>query len=94
MDELAGPAWRDWLIDSEGLLHHPSWRRGFTGDELAAMWFTCQQVAALECRIRLLERDAAKASEEIEGLTRLAHWYRRQLSLEARLGLMIERIGA
>lgn len=84
--------WRDWHFGRDGLFYHPQWRRGFEPDELAAMWFTMQQVRALEARMRQLTKDIEQAAADLEAAERRAAFYRRQLVLESRLGMCLERI--
>lgn len=94
MHEIAGDAWRDWTIGADGLLYHPTWRRGFTGHELAALWFECQALAGLRHQVAQLTRDLADQGNQVDELQKENWWYRRQLSLEAKLGMMLERIAA
>jgi hypothetical protein len=70
----------------------PLWRRGFTPHELGAMFFTCQQVRSLEHEKRQLVTDLERADRERSHAERQAAFYRSQLSLESRLGLMLARI--
>lgn len=82
-----GAHWGD-----DGLLYLAEWRRGFTPHELRALFFECQQVRTLR-----RERDDAlarseQASNEIERLEKAVFWYRRQVTLEARLYPLIAGI--
>ncbi len=76
----------------DGLLYLPDWRRGFTIHELRAMWFQVQQVRSLESRLRLAERDFEALEARFEITERNCAFYRRQCTLEARLGLALSRI--
>ncbi|MFA7239885.1 MAG: hypothetical protein WC091_07210 [Sulfuricellaceae bacterium] len=44
---VIGKEWKDWKIGTDGLLYHPFWRRGFTGHELAGMWYEIQTKTSL-----------------------------------------------
>lgn len=89
--ELAGESWDGWTLH-RGLLHHPNWRRGFTGHELAALWFECQAVRELERQVRELQADATRNEVALQLAEQRAWWYRRQLTLEAQLGMMLARV--
>jgi hypothetical protein len=89
--EFAG-AWAGWRIGRDGLLYAPAWRRGLDPGEILALptlhaleSHRRRQVAELEARIEELEGLHAAAEEA-------ARRYRRQVQLEARLGLMLERL--
>ena len=92
VSELLGPAWSGWILGADGLLYAPEWRRGFTAHELRAMWWRCQQVAALEVAARDARRDAQTAQDEADRLAGVVAYLRRQVTLEARLGAMLGRI--
>ena len=88
------PEWADFgaRFGRDGLLYLAEWRRGFTVHELRALFFDCQRARALEQENARLaaERDAAER-EKNEAEARAA-WYRRQLVLESRHGLMLARL--
>lgn len=79
---------------ADGLLYLPDWRRGFTVHELRAMFFESQQVRRLNADLRQRERDIAAMQAQIDALARRAAFYRAQVVLEARLGLLLARIAA
>ena len=64
---------------------------GFTPGEIRALFWKCQLVASLECKIRLLKKQLEESNAEIEALEVKADFYRRQLILESRFGLMLQR---
>lgn len=76
----------------DGLLYLPDWRRGFTVHELRALFFHCQQVRSLEARLRLAARDLEALEAKNDKLEKDRAFYRRQCTLEARLGLALARI--
>lgn len=82
------PEWEGFIFH-EGTLHHPYWRRGFTAGELRAMFYRTQQVTILEHEISRLRLDLARAQEAQEAAEHRAHYYRQQLRLESRLGMML-----
>lgn len=71
-EALLGRSWRGWRFGRDGLLYHPQWRTGFTGGELAAMWYRTQIVATLEGQIRLLRQDVERLTAERDEMERLA----------------------
>lgn len=78
----------------DGLLYLAEWRRGFTVHELRALFFECQQVRTLKAEARQLMRDLDMVTAERDELARRVEFYRRQLILEARLGMALLRIMA
>ncbi len=89
---VVGPEWEDWRFGTDGLLYHPQWRRGFTGRDLAGMWWQCAQVDALEAKVRQLEAERRRLVDQVDELEALAAFYRRQVGLSSRLGLALQRI--
>lgn len=89
---VVGKDWEGWRFGPDGLLYHPSWRRGFTGHELAGMWYGMQRAATLERQVKQLEREKAGLLEDLERAEDLAGFYRRQVQLEATMGLALVRI--
>lgn len=89
---VVGKDWEGWRFGTDGLLYHPTWRRGFTGRDLAGMWYGVQRVATLESKIRQLEKDYSGLLVDLERSEDLTGFYRRQVRLEATLGLSLVRI--
>ena len=86
--ETLGPEWDGFRLSSDGL-HHPYWRRPFSAGDFKAMFYRSQQVSILErdlSRVRAELERATAAQDAAEGR---AAWYRQQLRLEARLGMML-----
>lgn len=92
LSALAGPEWDGWRLGADRLLYAPEWRRGFTAPELRALFWRCQQVAALEADLRMMRAAVDAAEMRAEHAERLAWYLRRQLVLEARLGALVERL--
>lgn len=90
--ELPGD-WAGWVIDRDGVLWAPdTWRRGFSPAQLRAMFFQVQLVRALESDLKHARAQLAQLSDENAALEKRAAFYRRQLVLEARLGMALCRI--
>lgn len=89
---VVGKDWEGWRFGPDGLLYHPTWRRGFTGRDLAGMWYGVQRVATLERQARQLEKECEKLRVDLERAEDQAGFYRRQVQLEATMGLALVRI--
>lgn len=87
---LLGKDWQGHYFKNN-LLYVPEWRRGFTAHELRAMFYKCQLVASLESELRLLKKQLEESNAEIEALEITADFYRRQVILESRYGMMLQR---
>lgn len=78
----------------DGLLYLAEWRRGFDVHELRALFFQIQQIRALQLEVKNLTAQAEAAATAADRADDRALWYRRQLVLESRLGLALQRIDA
>lgn len=85
---LLGSEWDGFSLSADGL-HHPYWRRPFSCGDLKAMFYRSQSVT-------IHERDAARARAEAEqaraaqdAAEQRAAFYRAQLVLESRMGMML-----
>jgi hypothetical protein len=87
---LLGKDWEGHVF-KDGMLFVPEWRRGFTPGEIRALFWKCQLVASLESEIRLLKKQLEESNAEIEALEIRADFYRRQVILESRFGMMLQR---
>ncbi|SFM30339.1 hypothetical protein [Nitrosomonas communis] len=87
---LLGKDWEGYTF-SNNMLYVPEWRRGFTSGEIRAMFWKCQLVASLESEIRLLKQRLEESQSEIEALEIKADFYRQQVILESRFGMMLQR---
>jgi hypothetical protein len=85
--EIAGPAWAGWTVH-KGLLYAPEWRRGLEPGEIRALPF----LRAIESDHLRQGRELDQVKRQLATVARLAGWYRRQLVLESRFGLMLARI--
>lgn len=91
---VIGKEWQDWKFGSDGLLYHPFWRRGFTGQELAGMWYEIQAKSRLDSEVCQLKKSIEKLSEKIDEQEKLIFFYKSQVRAEAKLGMCMVRIMA
>ncbi|HJV24554.1 MAG TPA: hypothetical protein VJ673_02660 [Aromatoleum sp.] len=88
LGELLGSEWEGFRLSVDGL-HHPYWRRPFECGELKAMFWRSQQVTALELDLTRAKQDAERATAAQDAAEERAAWYRQQLRLESRMGMML-----
>lgn len=91
--EQLGSEWDGFSLSVDGL-QHPYWRRPFTCGDLKAMFYRSQQVTALELELQRARQAAERASAAQDAAEARAEWYRHQLTLESRYGLMLARVSA
>lgn len=87
---LLGDEWKGYRF-SNSLIYVPEWRNGFTPHEIRAFFWKCQLVSSLQREIGLLKAELERRNEEIDALEIKANFYRRQVVLESRFGLILER---
>lgn len=89
-----GEEWAGFTLAADGKMYIPWFRGGFTPSQIRSMFFQVQQVRALEAQIREVKRrETALEGDLAESMRHCAN-YRRLVHLEARLGLMLERVTA
>jgi hypothetical protein len=88
---LAG-LWDGWTIGRDGLLYAPGWRRGLEPGEILALPYVRALAAAEARQAAELRRTVAELERETAAALESARRYRRMVQLEARLGLMLERV--
>lgn len=93
LGELLGSEWDGFSLAADGL-QHPYWRRPFSCGDLKAMFYRSQQVAILERELARAKAEAEQRAAEAEAARERADWYRHQLTLESRFGLMLARMTA
>lgn len=91
LSELLGSDWDGFSLGADGL-QHPSWRRAFSAGEFRAMFWRCQQVRILEHELAQVRAELDRARADLETSQARAAWYRRQLRLESRAGLMLSAL--
>ena len=74
------------------MFYVPEWKRGFPPHGIRALFYKCQLVWSLESEIELLKRELERRNEELDSLEVKAAFYRRQLVLERRFGMILEKI--
>lgn len=91
--EASGLLGKDWegFYFKDALFYVPEWRRGFTPHEIRAFFWKCQLVSSLEREIKILKQEVEKQNNEIENLENKANFYRQQVILESRFGMMLQR---
>jgi len=73
------------------LIFVPEWRNGFAPHEIRAFFWRSQQVSSLQTEVRLLKAELDRRNQEIDALEIKADFYRRQVVLESRFGMILER---
>jgi len=87
---LLGDEWKGYRFVGN-LFYVPEWRNGFAPHEIRALFWKCQQIVSLQREIDLLKRELEKRDEDINKLEVKADFYRRQLILESRFGMILQR---
>ena len=87
---LLGDEWKGYRFKGN-LFYVPEWKNGFPPHEIRALFWKCQQVWSLEREIELLKRELERRNEDINNLEVKADFYRRQLVLESRFGMILQR---
>lgn len=87
---LLGDSWEGFHF-RDGVLFIAEWRRGLKPTEIRALFWQVQQVASLKREIHQLVEKLEQRSTEIDALEVKADFYRRQVALESRFGMMLER---
>ena len=89
-DALLGKEWEGFYFQ-DCLLFVPEWRNGFTAHQIRSLFWRTQQIASLNREINLLKNELKRRDDEIDALEIKANFYRKQLVLESRFGLILER---
>jgi len=87
---LLGKEWEGYYFKDE-LFYVPEWRRGFTPHEIRSLFWKCQQIRNLNNEINLLKQELERRNEEYNLLEIKSDFYKRQVILESRFGLMLQR---
>lgn len=86
------PAWADFSIGADGLFYNPQWRRGFAPGELKAQFWQLQELSHTRHRLDQLRKELQRAEDHIQSAEARAYFYRSQLTLESRAGLMLQAL--
>ncbi len=87
---LLGAKWKGYRF-LDDLIYVPEWRNGFAPDEIRALFWNTQQVASLKNEITLLKQVLERRKDDIDNLEVKADFYRRQLILESKFGMILQR---
>ncbi|AEJ00848.1 hypothetical protein Nit79A3_0983 [Nitrosomonas sp. Is79A3] len=87
---LLGDEWKGYRFKGN-LFYVPEWKNGFPPHEIRALFWKCQKVWSLEHEIELLKRELKRLNEEFDSLEVKAAFYRRQLVLESRVSMILQR---
>ncbi|SEQ53402.1 hypothetical protein [Nitrosomonas ureae] len=72
------------------LIYVPEWRNGFAPHEIRAFFWNSQQIAVLKSENALLKQELQRRNNEIDDLEVKADFYRRQLILESKFGMILQ----
>ncbi|MBP6058253.1 MAG: hypothetical protein KA524_07565 [Nitrosomonas sp.] len=87
---LLGDQWKGYRFMGN-LIFVPEWRNGFTPDEIRAFFWNAQQISSLKNEIAVLKQELERRNNDIDLLEVKADFYRRQLILESKFGLILQR---
>ncbi|PTQ79704.1 hypothetical protein [Nitrosomonas ureae] len=87
---LLGDEWKGYRFVNN-LFFVPEWRNGFPPHEIRAMFWKVQQLWSLQREIELLKQELDRRNEDINTLEVRVSFYKRQLVLESRYGLILQR---
>ena len=87
---LLGKDW-DGHYFRDNLLYIPEWRLGLAPGEIRALFWQVQQIWSLKREIELLKQELEKCTKDINDLEIKADFYRRQLVLESKFGMILQR---
>ena len=87
---LLGDEWKGYRFKGN-LFYVPEWKNGFPPHEIRASFWKCQQVWSLEREIELLKRELERRNKEFDSLEVKTAFYRRQLVLESKFGMILQR---
>lgn len=91
LEELLGPRWAgSW--SNGAWLFVPGWKPGFEPEALRALFWQVQDNARMGYELCRLQAELARREAEYAELEARCAFYRRQVGLEARLGLMLARL--
>lgn len=89
--ELLGPDWEGFAAHGPAL-EFPGLNRALSMQELRSLWWHIQQVEFWKHQAERTARELARREAAHEAVERSAEFYRRQVKLEAGMGLMLARV--
>jgi hypothetical protein len=90
--EILGREWDEVFIGADGLLYLPGWRRGFDAGDLKAIFYDNQERFRLKHEAAQLRRELERLQAALDQAEKSVWWYRRQVVLESKLGMMLGRV--
>ncbi|MBK7491475.1 MAG: hypothetical protein IPI17_05210 [Nitrosomonas sp.] len=87
---VLGDEWKGYRF-TNGLIFVPEWRNGFAPHEIRAFFWKCQLVSSLQTEVRLLNAELDRRNNEIDALEIKSDFYKRQLILESKFGMILQR---
>lgn len=87
---LLGDEWKGYRFVGN-LFYVPEWRNGFAPHEIRAFFWNTQQIASLKNEIALLKKELEQRNNDIDNLEIKADFYRRQLILESKFGMILQQ---
>lgn len=88
LGEILGREWQGFEVRGRALML-PGARYPVMANELCGIWFRLQQIDSQGHQINQLKKEIERREDEIRELEKKAHFYREQLRLESRMGLML-----
>jgi len=70
----------------------PTWRSGFSGNELSAHLWRAQSYYSDAQRLKYVQKEIDRANERADAAEARAEWAIQQLKLESRYGAMLQRM--
>lgn len=86
--ELLGRQWEGFEIRGDALLF-PGLRSPLSCGDLRGLWLSMQENASLRSRVQYLTRRLDDAESRADAHEKAAYYWRRQVALESRAGLML-----
>ena len=90
-EHLLGKQWSG-VWTNGNLLFLPGWKRGFEPGELHSIFYQQQLDRCFKYDAERLKRELERRESELDALEQRCQFYRQQLSLEGRLGLMLANL--
>lgn len=90
--EEIGPEWDGFFISADREFCNPQWKRGFTPGDLKAQFWDLQGLRIAKHDVAQLKRELDRLQNKLDAAEIAAQFYRSQLVLESRAGLMLAKI--
>jgi hypothetical protein len=90
---VLGQEWNDIRLTPHGI-HLPGWRRPFSSQELHSLFVMLSGKRIVENQLQLTKKWLQETQAAAEEWERRALFYRQQLILESKMGLMLARVAS